>query len=165
MASTASYPLEGGCDCGEIRYRLMSAPLFVNCCHCRCCQRGSGSAFAINAMIETDRVEKLNGEPDLIDTPTASGKGQQIARCPRCRIAVWSHYAGGGPLLSFVRVGSLDQPDQLPPNIHIFTSTRQPWVTLPEGIPAVEGYYDRNQHWPPESLARLDALFAPATES
>lgn len=154
------YPIEGGCDCGEVRYRLTTAPMFVNCCHCRWCQRGSGSAFAINAIIETDRVERLKGEPEMVGTPTASGKGQQIARCPRCRIALWSHYAGGGPTLSFIRVGSLDEPDQLPPDIHVFTSTRQPWVRLPESVPAVEAYYDRHQHWPATSIARLEALFA-----
>ena len=163
MSATTKTSLEGGCDCGEIRYRLNSAPMFVNCCHCRWCQRGSGSAFAINAIIESDRVERLRGEPEMVDTPTASGKGQKIARCPRCRIALWSHYAGGGPLLSFIRVGSLDEPGQLPPDIHVFTSTKQPWVVLPEGVAAVEAYYDRHQYWPATSLARLDALFAPAT--
>ena len=111
-------------------------------------------------MIETERVELLRGEPEMIDNPSASGKGQRFARCPTCRIAVWSHYAGGGPRLSFVRVGTLDDPDQLPPQIHIFTSTKQPWVVLPEGLPAMDAYYDRHLHWPAESLARIDALFA-----
>lgn len=160
MNHPAQVPIDGGCDCGTIRYRLRSSPLFVNCCHCRWCQRESGSAFAINAMIESDRIERLHGEPEMIDTPSASGKGQRFARCPRCKIALWSHYAGGGSLLSFVRVGSLDEPDRFPPDIHIFTSTRQPWMLLPEGVPAVEAYYDRHQHWPAASLARLDALFA-----
>ena len=153
-----SQTFEGGCDCRAVRYRLRSRPMFVHCCHCRWCQRESGSAFALNALIETDRVE-VTGEAELVDTPSASGKGQLIARCPRCRVALWSHYAGAGRALSFVRVGTLDDPDAMPPDIHIFTSTKQPWVVLPPGTPAVAEYYQSSQMWPPESLERRKALF------
>jgi hypothetical protein len=152
------YPLEGGCDCRHIRYRLETEPLFVHCCHCRWCQRESGASYALNAMIESERVTELMGEPDLVDTPSESGLGQLIARCPRCRIAVWSHYAGAGPSIKFIRVGTLDQPDHLPPDIHIYTASKQPWVILPPGTPAVPEYYDREQFWPVASLHRLKAL-------
>ena len=151
-------PLEGGCTCRAVRYRLTSAPLFVHCCHCRWCQRETGASFALNAMIEADRVVLLSGAPDVINTPSNSGKGQRISRCPTCRIAVWSNYAGAGDAIRFVRVGTLDNPDRLPPDIHIFTSSKQPWVVLPEGTPAVPEYYDRNTYWPAESLARRRAL-------
>ena len=146
MADTPSptETFDGGCDCRAVRYRLRSRPLFVHCCHCRWCQRETGSAFALNAMIETDRVE-AQGEVELVDTPSSSGKGQLIARCPSCRVALWSHYAGAGRALSFVRVGTLDDPDAMPPDIHIFTSTKQPWVVLPEGTPAVEEYYKSSE--------------------
>lgn len=154
---------EGGCTCRNVRYRLTSKPLFVHCCHCRWCQRDSGTAFAMNAMIEADRVERLGGEVEVIDTPTLSGKGQKISRCPKCRIAVWSNYAGAGPTVHFVRVGTLDEPDRLPPDIHIFTMSKQPWVALPTGVPAVEEYYDRNELWPQESLDRFATLRAKAT--
>lgn len=150
--------LEGGCDCSHIRYRLTERPLFVNCCHCRWCQRESGSAFALNAMIETDRLQLLGGTPELVDTPSASGAGQQIARCPHCRVALYSHYAGAGPLMAFVRVGTLDEPDHCPPDIHIFTSTRQPWLQLGDGKPVLQAYYRREEQWPPESLARYELL-------
>ena len=150
--------LTGSCDCRHIRYRLESRPLFVHCCHCRWCQRESGASFALNAMIEADRVTQLGAEPDLIDTPSASGKGQKIARCPKCRIAVWSNYAGAGPFVRFIRVGTLDDPDQLPPDIHIFTASKQPWVILPPNTLSVPEYYDREQHWPAESLQRREAL-------
>lgn len=152
------FPLEGGCDCRLVRYRMETAPLFVHCCHCRWCQRESGSSFALNAMIEADRVTSLGAEPELVQTPSASGSGQTIARCPKCRIAVWSNYAGAGPVIRFVRVGTLDEPDHLPPDIHIFTASRQPWVVLPTGTPAVPEYYDRDHYWPAESLARRQAL-------
>jgi hypothetical protein len=155
---SSSYPLSGGCDCGAIRYLMETPPLFVHCCHCRWCQRETGASFALNAMIEADRVTLLAGEPEIVDTPSASGKGQKIARCPKCRIAVWSNYSGLGPWVRFVRVGTLDEPDHLPPDIHIFTSSKQPWVVLPPGMPAVAEYYDREQYWRPESLARRTAL-------
>ena len=129
----ADLSFEGGCDCRAVRYRLRSRPMFVHCCHCRWCQRETGSAFALNALIETDRVELLQGEVELVDTPSDSGKGQLIARCPRCRIALWSHYGGGGNVVSFIRVGTLDNPDAFPPDIHIYTSSKQPWVVLPTG--------------------------------
>jgi hypothetical protein len=158
--STTPYPLEGGCDCRHVRYRLLTAPLFVNCCHCRWCQRESGAAFALNAMIEADRLVHLSGEPELVDTPSESGKGQKIARCPKCRIAVWSNYAGAGAGVRFLRVGTLDNPDLLPPDIHIFTASKQPWVILPPGTPAVSEYYDREKFWPKTSLERRAALLA-----
>lgn len=158
MSTTIPYPLEGGCDCRHIRYQVLAKPLFVHCCHCRWCQRESGSAFALNAMIEADQVSLLTGEPEIINTPTESGKGQHIARCPVCRIAVWSTYAGAGLHVRFVRVGTLDMPDHLPPDIHIFTASKQPWVLLAPDIPAVAEYYSRSAYWPAESLQRREVL-------
>jgi hypothetical protein len=155
---SASFPAEGGCDCRTVRYRLESAPLFVHCCHCRWCQRESGAAFALNAMIEADRVTNLGAEPEIVLTPSASGRGQKIARCPQCRIAVWSNYAGAGPVVRFVRVGTLDNPDLLPPDVHIFTASKLPWVVIPAGIPAMPGYYEREKLWPAESLARREVI-------
>ena len=158
MTSNTAYPLEGGCDCRRIRYRMETAPLIVHCCHCRWCQRETGASFALNAMIEAERVIDLNGEPKVIDTPSLSGRGQKIARCPDCRIAVWSNYAGAGPILRFVRVGTLDTPDALPPQIHIFTSSKQAWVVLPQDVSAVPEYYEVERYWSPESLARREAF-------
>jgi hypothetical protein len=160
MTTHEAFPLEGGCTCRAVRYRMMTRPLFVHCCHCRWCQRETGASFALNAMIESDRVVPLEGEPEIVNTPSNSGKGQKIARCPRCHIALWSNYAGAGDAVRFVRVGTLDEPDRLPPDIHIFTASKQPWVVLPPDTPAVEEYYDRNECWPRESLERRRALHA-----
>ncbi len=109
-------------------------------------------------MIEAERVRDLGEPADLVQTPSASGAGQLIARCPKCRVAVWSHYASAGPVVRFIRVGTLDDPDLLPPDIHIFTASKQPWVVLPDATPAVPEYYDREQYWPAESLARRRAI-------
>ena len=151
---------EGGCTCRHVRYRMTSRPMFVHCCHCRWCQRETGTAFALNAMIEADRVELLSGEVELVDTPSASGKGQRIWRCPTCRVAVWSNYAGAGDGVRFIRVGTLDEPDRLPPDIHIFTMSKLPWVILHEGVPAVREYYKPREMWPKASQDRFAAVRA-----
>src|SRR5205809_2184425 len=160
MVDDKAFSLEGHCTCGAVRYRMTSKPLFVHCCHCRWCQRETGASFALNAMIESDRVTLLHGDVEMVDTPSNSGKGQTIARCPKCRIAVWSHYAGAGDAVSFVRVGTLDDPDRLPPDVHIFTASKQPWVVLPTGVPVVAEYYKAAELWPKERLARREVLLA-----
>lgn len=152
------FPVEGGCTCRAVRYRMMTKPLFVHCCHCTWCQRETGSAFALNAMIETDRVKILSGTPEMVLTPSNSGKGQKIMRCPKCRVAVWSHYPGAGPKVAFVRVGTLDNPNVCPPDIHIFTSTKQKWVVLPKDALVVKQYYKMSEAWPADSLKRREAL-------
>jgi hypothetical protein len=158
--NTESTFFDGGCTCRVVRYRMITKPLFVHCCHCRWCQRESGAAFALNALIEADRVQLLEGEVDMINTPSNSGKGQKISRCPKCRIALWSNYAAAGDAIRFVRVGTLDEPDRLPPDIHIFTASKQPWVVLPPGIPAVAEYYRASDLWPKESLERRAVLLS-----
>ncbi|HEY5776434.1 MAG TPA: GFA family protein [Xanthomonadales bacterium] len=160
MNKNNTLELEGGCTCGELRYRLTRSPIYVHCCHCRWCQRETGSAFALNAMIESDAVDLLSGHPERVLTPSNSGKGQMIVRCPKCFIAVWSHYAGAGDLLSFIRVGTLDNPDALSPDVHIFTASKQPWVILPPDTPAFEVYYKRSEQLPAASLERLSRLTA-----
>lgn len=157
MVSQTGFALEGGCACGAVRYRLTAAPMIVHCCHCRECQRLSGGAFALNAMVEADRVDLLSGTPQGVTVPTASGRGQKIARCPACQVAVWSNYAGAGDGVHFVRVGTLDDPDALPPDIHIYTASKQPWVIIPEGARAVPEYYRAAEFWPAESLVRFKA--------
>ncbi len=155
---TTEFSAEGSCTCRQVRYRMTSRPLFVHCCHCRWCQRETGASFALNAMIEADRVELLSGAPECVDTPSESGKGQKIWRCPDCRVAVWSNYSGAGDKVRFVRVGTLDQPDLLPPDIHIFTDSKQPWVVLPDGVPAMPEFYQRSKYWPAASLERRRIL-------
>lgn len=153
---------DGGCTCRAVRYRMRSRPMFVNCCHCRWCQRETGSAFVLNAIVEADRVALLQGEVEIVDTPSESGLGQRIARCPHCHVALWSNYGGKGDVLRFVRVGTLDAPDEFPPNVHIFTESKQPWLQLPPGTPVMPQYYDLNLLWPAESLARRAAAWAKA---
>jgi hypothetical protein len=148
---------EGGCACGAVRYRLASAPMFVHCCHCRDCQRQTGSAFVINALIETDRVVLLAGDLRPVAMPTDSGRPHRIFRCASCQTAMWSEYSGLATLL-FVRVGTLDDPAAIPPDVHIYVRSKLPWVTLPEGVPNFEAYYDSRKLWPAASLERRRAI-------
>jgi hypothetical protein len=150
---------EGRCACGEVRYRLESAPMFVHCCHCRDCQRQTGTAFVLNALIEADRVTLLSGEPVAAAVPTDSGRPHEIHRCPKCGTAAWSTY-GGVQKIRFVRLGTLDEPAALQPDVHIYVRSKLPWVTLPADVPAFEAYYSARELWPAASLERRRAALA-----
>jgi hypothetical protein len=153
--------LEGGCFCGAVRYRLTERPMFTNCCHCRDCQKQAGSAFAINAIIETDRIELTGEAPRAVRMPTESGRPHDIYRCGKCQSALWSDY-GGRPWVRFVRVATLDDPTAITPDAHIFARSKLPWVRLPPEAKVFDVYYDMQAEWPPESLARRDAAIAAA---
>jgi hypothetical protein len=149
--------LSGMCSCGAVQYRLESPPMFVHCCHCLDCQRQTGSAFVLNALIEADRVAILSGEMQGFPQPTTSRRPHIIHRCVSCGTALWSTY-GGVTKLRFVRVGTLDTPAALRPDVHIYTRSKQPWVALPDDVPKFEAYYDSKTLWPAESLARRKAV-------
>ena len=151
-------PAEGGCSCGAVRYRLTSEPLFTHCCHCLNCQRQTGSAFVINLLIEGERVELLAGDLQRVDVPRDDGSTQRIYRCADCQVAVFSEY--GRPEIKFVRAGTLDEPSQVTPDVHIYTRSKVPWITLPESAAAFEVYYDTKALWPEASLERLQAALA-----
>jgi hypothetical protein len=146
--------MEGGCTCGNVRYRLNGKPLIVHACHCTWCQRETGTAHAWNALYEADRVVHLKAEPEIVDTPSASGKGQRIARCPKCKVSVWSNYPQAGPAVRFLRVGTMDDPSQCPPDIHIFTSSKQPWVTFGPKERVVAEFYSLDEVWSDEAKER-----------
>ncbi len=146
--------MEGGCTCGHVRYRLAGKPLIVHACHCSWCQRETGTAHALNALYEADRVEHLKAEPEFIQTPSASGKGQRIARCPNCKVAIWSNYPQAGPAVRFVRVGTMDNPGEYPPDIHIFTSSKLPWVTFPDRARVAAEFYNLDEVWSDDAKER-----------
>ena len=152
--------LDGGCDCGAVRYRLLSAPMFVHCCHCLNCQRQTGSAFVINLLIESDHVEVLAGDPRPVEVPRDDGSTQRIYRCPTCQVAVFSEYSR--PEVKFVRAGTLDDPSWVRPDVHIYTRSKVGWVELPGSVPAFEAYYDTKGLWPAESYDRLRAALSSA---
>lgn len=148
---------DGECTCGHVRYQVTSEPMIVHCCHCRGCQKNSGSSYALNALFEADRVELISGEIEEVMVPTPSGTGQTITRCSKCKVAVWSNYNMGGlrERIRFIRVGTLSDPDQFSPDVHIYTGSQQPWVILPRKDRRVEAFYEFKEIWSPESLIRL----------
>ena len=155
--------LSGHCSCGTISYRLVASPMVVHCCHCTWCQVQSGSAFAVNALVEMSKLEVTSAAPDFstqaIDTPSPSGKGQKIVRCPRCYVALWSHYSSFKELVAFIRVGTLKNASEVRPDVHIFTSTKMPWVDLSrEKVPVCEEYYVTEDVWTKEALERRVVL-------
>ena len=155
MNEDVRYPLLGGCTCRRVRYRLLMQPMIVHCCHCSWCQRETGSAFVVNALVEANQVQLDQGGLETVDTPSSSGRGQKIVRCQTCKIAVWSHYSPGRAV-KFLRVGTLDDPGACAPDIHIFTSTRQRWFELPQGVPAVQEYYRRIDYWSADAIERFN---------
>lgn len=158
-------PLEGGCTCGHVRYRLTTEPLIIHCCHCSFCQNQTGSAFVINALYDTNEVGLLSGDVNetMVDSP--SGKGQRIGRCSKCHVALWSQYYMGGirDYIRFVRVGTTDDPSRLPPDVHIFTQTKLPWVDLSNEKQVEDIFYDYESTWTPENLARRRVMFERAS--
>ena len=150
--------MEGGCGCGAVRYRLRDRPIFVNNCHCRLCQRQTGTGSAVNAFIESDRIDHLSGDLTAHDLPTGSGGIQTVMRCAQCGTPVWSHYPRMGRAGAAVRVGTLDDPSSLTPDAAIFVVKRPAWAKLPDGVPAFEAYYDPSQVLAPDRLTRLKAL-------
>jgi hypothetical protein len=159
MKGAAAYcrPLEGGCACEEVRYRIEAPPLFVHCCHCSWCQRETGSAFAVNVLIEASRVTLVSGDVATVTLPSASGRGQRVTRCPTCLVVLWSTYAGAGPGILFLRAGTLDRAADIVPDIHIYTSTRLPWVEIPKGARSVPAFYDAEAVWQADAQARYRA--------
>ena len=154
----ASKTLEGACGCGAVRYRLTDEPIFVNNCHCRLCQRQTGTGSAVNAFIESDRLEHLSGEITEHEFTTGSGGTQIVIRCATCGTPLWSHYPRIGRKAAGVRAGTLDDPSAVRPDAAIFVVDRPAWAALPDGIPAFEKYYDQADVIPPERFARLKAL-------
>lgn len=149
-------PFDGGCFCGKLRYRLHGWPMFTYCCHCTECRRQTGSAFVINAQIESDRVEVLSGEPIAVPVPTESGYPHDIYRCETCQTAVWSNY-GRRSWLLFIKVATLDDPAAFRPEAHIYLRSRLPWLALDASIPGFDEYYDMERLWKRDSFARREA--------
>jgi len=150
--------MKGHCTCGNAQYEVLEKPLIVHCCHCRWCQRESGAAFALNAFIEAKHVRLVSGEIETVDIPSESGARQRVHRCVACKVALWANYLGLGTDFSFVKVGTLDDPDQCPPDIHIFTESKQPWLKLGGDLPIKEQYYRRSETWTKEAVARFKAV-------
>ena len=146
---------EGGCACGTTRYRLTAPPLIVNACHCRDCQRLTGGAFAVNIWIERRFVEADHARLRSVKLTAGSGKPHEIFRCPDCGTAIYSKYHAAPGDTVLLRAGTLDHPETITPDVHIFTRSKLPWLQLPEGVPSFPAFYKLAEFWPEASRERL----------
>lgn len=156
-------PLEGGCACGRVRYRLAARPLFVQACHCRACQRDSSSAFSLHALIEEEQLRLLQGRPQAVERSMLSGHARRVHVCPQCQVVLWSDGDAPGESVVHLRVGTLDDPDRLVPDLHVHVAERLRWLALPRGTPSVPQSYDAPDYWSAGSLRRRAALRARMT--
>ena len=154
-------PISGSCSCGQIRYELLAKPMFVHCCHCLLCQKQTGSSFVVNGLVETECLRLLQGELEVTDMPTETGRGHEIHRCPKCKVGLWSNY-GRRKHLRFLRLSTLDTPHAFPPDVYIYTRSKAPWVVLPSAARVFPEYYDADKEWPKESLDRRHAAASKA---
>ena len=121
-------PQTGGCQCGKLRYELTQAPTLVYTCHCTDCQRLSGSAFSLGVALPETGFRLTAGEPRALQRVPDSGRINTRFVCPDCASWVYSQPRGG---VIRVRAGSLDDRSWLRPTRHIWTRSKQPWITLP----------------------------------
>ena len=138
-------PLTGGCQCGAVRYALAVARPAIYACHCRECQRQSGSAFGLSMPVRRLAVE-LTGELAVWERPADSGARTRCSHCSTCGTRI--HHAAVGPSewLTF-KPGTLDEPSELVARAHIWTRSRQPWVRLDPEAPAFETQPDDLAGW------------------
>jgi len=149
----------GGCSCGAVRYEIRGKPMIVHACHCTDCQRRSGSAFAINLWIEQEKVVLQSGELLQREAPGGeSGKPYDSWGCSDCGTALWGYFHKSPQGSRFVRAGTLDDPSAFAPDVHIFTRSKLPWVTIPDGVPSFEAFYDLRETWSADSLRRLGEM-------
>jgi hypothetical protein len=146
---------EGGCACGKVRYRLTATPLIVHACHCRDCQRLTGGAFAANIWVERRFVEIDHAALRSVMLKGGSGKPHEVFSCPDCGTALYSKYHAAPGDTVLLRAGTLERPDAVRPDVHIFTRSKMPWLPLPDGVPAFDTFYKLAEFWPAESRERL----------
>lgn len=149
---------KGHCTCNFVSFEMTREPMFVHCCHCTWCQRETGSAFVINAIIESANINITAGEVEKVTTPTEGPAPQIIHRCPKCRVALWSNYGGTRDVVRFVRVGTLETPAILAPDVHIYVRSKLPWVNLADGKPQFSEFYEYQKLWPADKFERLQKV-------
>jgi hypothetical protein len=147
--------LEGGCSCAALRYELTASPLIVHACHCRDCQRITGGAFVINIWIEKKFVRTSGAIPQSFMLKGGGGGNHEVFFCGKCGTYVWSRYHRAPGDTLFVRAGTLDKPEAVAPDVHIYTRSKLPWLELPRSVPAFESMYRIEEVWSAESKERL----------
>jgi hypothetical protein len=126
-------PFAGGCACGAIRYEGSAAPIAVLNCHCRDCQRTSGTGHSTVAVVPTDSLRLLRGTPRSHASTADSGNEVKREFCPECGSPLFAR--GGIPAFVAINVGSLDDPSWCVPTLDIWTHSAQPWDVMNPALP------------------------------
>lgn len=129
--------------------------MFTHACHCTDCQRTTGSAFVIHSVLLGDDLQ-VEGETKAGMLPSGSGAGCEIHFCAACGTYIWCRYLYHKVDVIALRVGTLDDTSQVSPQAHIFTRSKQPWLKLPEDVPAFEEALNRDAVWTAESIERYE---------
>lgn len=132
-----TYPIEGACQCGGVKYRLLSAPLMVIACHCKECQKLSTSAFSITAVVAADAVE-FQGEMVEWRRTADSGNTNGAKFCPTCGNRIY-HFNPDEPEKIKLKPSTLSDTSIIRPTAHVWVSEKQDWYSIPEGV----AVYDR----------------------
>jgi hypothetical protein len=128
---------EGGCHCGASRYHCTSEPELTFYCHCRDCQRTTGSPYSMELMVADDGFEI---EGSLSSYVVTGDSGKPVTRwfCSACGSGIYLESAAD-PGYVFLKVGSLDDASWVKPDVHIYTAAKQPWTHISDGLPEYEG--------------------------
>lgn len=123
------FPVEGGCQCGAVRYRLTAPPLSVYNCHCKDCQRFSGAAWTMSMPTRRAHVELMSGELRSYDNTSDSGRVIRMHSCRTCNTRLWNEPLSA-PDIFVVRAGTLDDLDWAVPVGNIWTDSRAAWAEI-----------------------------------
>lgn len=130
--------VDGGCHCGQIKFRAEIDPEQVEICHCTDCQSLSGSAYRTVAPADASSLELLGGKPKLYAKLAEDGSQRLQAFCPECGSPLYSAPPEGGKGYFGIRVGALNQRDQLIPKTQYWARSAQPWTQDLTGMPKIE---------------------------
>jgi hypothetical protein len=132
MEQIISFPQSGGCLCGAVRYEITGPPVTVYACHCTECQRHSGSAFAMAAVIPKEHFRITIGSPKMFARQTSPTKTMECCFCSKCGTRLY-HVPGGASYPNRnIKPGTLDDPSWLMPTTHFWTRSAQHWVDIPD---------------------------------
>lgn len=144
------FPIEGGCQCGAVRYRITAAPLSVYNCHCKDCQKLGGATHSMSMPVTRAHVELLQGDLVAYDKSADSGRIVRMCGCGACGIKVWNEPLAAPDLL-IVKPGTLDDMSWATPVGNIWTASRMPWAVIDQDLLNFE-------RQPPDRQALYDAF-------
>ena len=146
--------LTGGCICGQVKYQIIDKPLFTQACYCKDCKVLTGSSYVVNSSI-LENTLIVEGEVSSTELKAGSGASYKTYFCTKCGTYVYADYDSAVGRLT-VRTKTLDNSEKFPPQVHIFTKDKDPWLNLSEDVICFKEMYDQKKTWPEESLNRYN---------